>query len=101
MSRPTPDSLDWSIEKMAQYFALPAGKFYFVGGSCGKCKKTANVAHDAGWFCPCGAFNELDWSVGFYPHETPDYGPTASAIREAVRLASAAQSPDASGKDQG
>jgi len=84
-------ALTWTHEEMTGGFRSSV-LYFFVGASCGRCKKTANVAHDAGWFCPCGEFNPLSASCHHMMHAQPDYGPTAEAIQAAI-LASREQ-PD-------
>jgi hypothetical protein len=54
----------------------------FTAESCSHCKAKANVfAHNAGWFCACGEYNEQSWSHSCIPHEQPDHGPSLAVIR--------------------
>lgn len=77
----------WTVEKMADYFATAVTDFHFCGDICARCKRTANVAHGAGWFCLCGHYSVLHFTSNRPPFDAPDFGPTSVAIREAFEKA--------------
>lgn len=81
----TAEEMIWPPEKIA---GMARDRTYpgFSGESCSSCKAKANVlARQAGWFCPCGAFNCQSWSHTQFPHEGPTYGPTPDEIREGLQ----------------
>jgi hypothetical protein len=80
---PIPETLDFSHDKMVEMLGWPHFKG-FVGDKCGNCLKTANVIHDSGWFCLCGTFNILPYSIFQLINDNPDYGPPGEAIINAI-----------------
>ncbi len=85
MKAPTPEQMDSTVEQIAEMHTW-ANYNGWTAVSCGQCKKTVNVlSYAAGWFCPCGAYNNQSWTQTFIPHETPDYGPSLAVIAEGHR----------------